>query len=106
MSKFIFGSPEAAEQQFRDEMAKLDKEIAHLALTDDGEGWDTEPLRGQKAFVYFPADAPFPTPCTIFERRGDQVYVCIGNVHDMNSELILVDASKVTTESPQRRLFE
>jgi hypothetical protein len=106
VSAFVFGSPEAAEQQFRDEMSTLERETAHLALTDDGEGWDGPPLRGKRAFVFFPADALFPVPCTVFERSGQQVYVCLGKVNDLNSELIWVDASQVTTKSPQRGLFD
>lgn len=106
MNAFVFGSPEAEEQKYRDEIAQLDRETLHLALTDDGEGWDGPPPRGKRAFVFIPSDALFPVPCTVFERNSQQVYVCLGNVHDINSELIWVDASQVTTKSPQRGLFD
>ncbi len=105
MSAIVFGSPEAQRQQFDDEMDRLNREIAHLALTDDGDSWDSQPAQGKRAYVYHPADAAFPTPCKVFECRGDQVYVCLGKVGDMESELLWVDTKQVTTKKPQLALF-
>lgn len=100
-----FGSRQAREQQFQDEMARFDRELEHLAITDHGEGWESGPLRGRRAYVYWPADAPFPTPCTVFEQDTDRVRVCIGDVGDVGSTLVWVDASQVTFRSPQLGLF-